>query len=279
MGVRPRKYKPFYPTTVGSNLHDPTFQKLPSYTVRPKPDPINKMCSPGPAAYPVDHALVGRKKHQKVPKTIFPADQAHIYSLRIKGKDFTIGKNPGPAAYPFEESSDRSPLRMLASIYPKDKGNMFTMRKKKDEKYFTVSPGPAIYPRDTKLDDRINSIHPPDSSNKFSMVPRRESKLKMQSPGPAVYPNKNTGDISKIATIYPTETQLPPTFKGIYNTQDRQKRPAPNAYPVIAEKHDPKRFKIDFMKKMRVGRKAPAYSLGIRHTPRQHQLILPDDEY
>lgn len=51
--------------------------------------------SPGPAAYPADHALVGRKKHQKVPKTIYPADQAHMYSLRIRGREFTIGKNPG----------------------------------------------------------------------------------------------------------------------------------------------------------------------------------------
>lgn len=107
----------------------------------------------------------------------------------------------------------------------------------------------------------------------------RDSVLKVQSPGPAVYPKKETGDINKIATIYPMETQLPPTFKRVYNTQDRQKGPAPNAYPVIKEKQDPRQFKVDFMKKMRMGRKAPAYSLGVRHTPRQQQLILPQDEY
>lgn len=38
------KYKPFYPTTLGSNLHDVTFHKLPSYSIRPKPDPVNKRC-------------------------------------------------------------------------------------------------------------------------------------------------------------------------------------------------------------------------------------------
>lgn len=107
----------------------------------------------------------------------------------------------------------------------------------------------------------------------------REPIWKLQSPGPAVYPKKDTGDINKMPNIYPAETQLPPTFKRLYDIQDRQKRPAPNAYPVIKEKHDPKRFKIDFMKKMRMGKKAPAYSLGIRHSPRQHQLILPDDEF
>lgn len=41
--------------------------------------------SPGPAAYPGDHALTGKKKHRQVTKTIYPADKAHIYSMRIKG--------------------------------------------------------------------------------------------------------------------------------------------------------------------------------------------------
>lgn len=109
----------------------------------------------------------------------------------------------------------------------------------------------------------------------------RDAKLKLQSPGPAVYPNKekDTGDQNKIATIYPHETQLPPTMKGIYDIKDRQRRPAPNAYPVIEGKHDPKIFKIDFMKKMSMGKRAPVYSLGIRHTPKQQHLILPADEY
>lgn len=68
-------------------------------------------------------------------------------------------------------------------------------------------------------------------------------------------------------------------MKGVYNITDRQKRPAPNAYPVIVGKHDPKLFKVDFMKKMATGKKSPAYSLGVRHTPVQQYLILADDEY
>lgn len=42
---RSTKYKPFYPTTLGPNFHDVTFQKLPEYSLRPKPDPINKKCN------------------------------------------------------------------------------------------------------------------------------------------------------------------------------------------------------------------------------------------
>lgn len=82
-----------------------------------------------------------------------------------------------------------------------------------------------------------------------------------------------------MATIYPTETQLPPTMKGCYNIKDRQKRPAPNAYPLIEGKHDPKQFKVDFMAKMVHGKRSPVYSLGIRHTPKQQYLVLPEDEY
>lgn len=109
----------------------------------------------------------------------------------------------------------------------------------------------------------------------------RDAKLKLQSPGPAVYPSKekDTGDNNKMATIYPHETQLPPTMKGIYNIKNRHKTPAPNAYPVIKEKNDPKIFKIDFMKRMNMGKRAPVYSLGVRHTPKQQNLILPADEY
>lgn len=82
-----------------------------------------------------------------------------------------------------------------------------------------------------------------------------------------------------MATIFPPETQLPPTMKGVYNIRDRQKRPAPNSYPVVDGKHDPKRFKVDFMKKMATGKRSPVYSLGIRHTPKQQYLILAEDEY
>lgn len=65
----------------------------------------------------------------------------------------------------------------------------------------------------------------------------------------------------------------------VYNIKDRQKRPAPNAYPVIEGKHDPQKFKIDYMNKMTTGKKAPVYSLGVRHTPKQQYLVLPEDEY
>lgn len=70
-------------------------------------------------------------------------------------------------------------------------------------------------------------------------------------------------------------------MKGVYNIIDRQKRPAPNAYPLIVGKHDPKTFKVDIMKKMAMGKhkQSPAYSLGVRHTPIQQYLILADDDY
>lgn len=42
--TRSTKYKPFYPTTLGPILHDVTFQKLPAYSIRPKPEPIDKRC-------------------------------------------------------------------------------------------------------------------------------------------------------------------------------------------------------------------------------------------
>lgn len=103
----------------------------------------------------------------------------------------------------------------------------------------------------------------------------------MTGPGPAVYPSqeKDTGDKNKIATIYPNETRLPPTMKGCYNIKDHQKRPAPNAYPVIEGRHNPKIFKVDFMKKMENGKRSPVYSLGVRHSPKQQYLVLPDDQY
>lgn len=61
--------------------------------------------------------------------------------------------------------------------------------------------------------------------------------------------------------------------------KDRQKRPAPNAYPIVEGKHNPKIFKVDLMKKMTKGKKSPVYSLGVRHTPKQQYLVLAEDEY
>ncbi|KAJ6642019.1 hypothetical protein Bhyg_06965, partial [Pseudolycoriella hygida] len=149
------------------------------------------------------------------------------------------------------------------------------------ENYSTISPGPATYPRDGGGKDRINTILPRDLANKFSMNSRRNIKLPPKSPGPAVYPSKEkeTGDKNKIATIYPEETQLLPTMKGNYSMKDRQRRPAPNAYPVIEQKHNPKIFTVDLMKKMTAGKRSPVYSMGVRHTPRQKYLVLPEDEY
>lgn len=96
-----------------------------------------------------------------------------------------------------------------------------------------------------------------------------------------MYPSKekDTGNKNKIASIYPPDSQLPATMKMVYNIKNRQKIPAPNAYPVIEGKHDPKKFKIDFMKKMAMGKKAPVYSMGVRHTLKQQYLVLPEDEF
>lgn len=109
----------------------------------------------------------------------------------------------------------------------------------------------------------------------------RHQNIKFKSPGPAVYPSKEkeTGDKNRIPTIYPSETKLAPTMKGRYNIVDKRKTPAANAYPVVEGKQNSKKFTIDFMRKMATGRKSPAYSLGVRHTPKQQYLVLPEDEY
>lgn len=82
---RSTNYRPFYPTTLGPNLHDITFNKLPVYSLRPQLDPIDKRVSPGPAAYPKNHELVGKKKHCRVSRTIYPPDKGNIFSMRKKG--------------------------------------------------------------------------------------------------------------------------------------------------------------------------------------------------
>lgn len=38
-------YKPSYPTTVGTLSHDITLQKLPAYSIRPKPELKTKCCN------------------------------------------------------------------------------------------------------------------------------------------------------------------------------------------------------------------------------------------
>ncbi|KAJ6642020.1 hypothetical protein Bhyg_06966 [Pseudolycoriella hygida] len=80
----PTRYRPFYPTTVGPNLHDVTFQKFPSFSLRLKPNPIDKRCSPGPAAYPGDLSFIGNMKHRRI-RSIYPTDKGYVYSMRIKG--------------------------------------------------------------------------------------------------------------------------------------------------------------------------------------------------
>lgn len=58
--------------------------------------------------------MIGKKKHKQVPRTIYPADKAHKYSIGVKGynksieerteykkfefifrKDFTVARTPG----------------------------------------------------------------------------------------------------------------------------------------------------------------------------------------
>ncbi len=44
MGKKIVNYEPFYPTTVGTRSHDITLQKLPAYSIRPKPEIKYKNC-------------------------------------------------------------------------------------------------------------------------------------------------------------------------------------------------------------------------------------------
>lgn len=100
------------------------------------------------------------------------------------------------------------------------------------------------------------------------------------SPGPAVYPcmKKETKDKNKVATIYPTETQLPTTITFRRNIKTKNQVPAPNLYPIIDE-NDNNETTVDHMKKMIPGKRSPLYSIGIKHSPKQRVLVLKDDEY
>lgn len=90
------------------------------------------------------------------------------------------------------------------------------------------------------------------------------------SPGPAKYPCTKKEMKNKVATIYPTETQLLPTMKGRYDIKNKQNNPAPNTYPM----------EYDVSKKTMIpGKNSPKYSIGIKHSPKQHILILKSDEF
>lgn len=99
------------------------------------------------------------------------------------------------------------------------------------------------------------------------------------SPGPAQYPCVKKVSKDKVMTIYPADTQLLPTMKLRNDIQNKQRVPAPNVYPLLEEaKADPKKPK-DITKKMLPGKRSPLYSMGVKHTPKQHILILKEDEY
>lgn len=104
-------------------------------------------------------------------------------------------------------------------------------------------------------------------------------KNKAKSPGPAIYPCVKKEIKNKVTTIYPTETRLLPTIKGRYNIKDKQQCPAPNAYPMIDGMKNDKKQMVDPTKKMIAGKNSPKYSIGIRHSPKQHILILKNDEF
>ncbi len=99
------------------------------------------------------------------------------------------------------------------------------------------------------------------------------------SPGPAQYPSVKKASKYKIASIYPTDTQLPPTIKSRFEYKNKQRIPAPNAYPLLEETGNTKKPKEDLTRKMIMGKRSPLYSIGIKHSPKQHILILKDDEH
>lgn len=99
------------------------------------------------------------------------------------------------------------------------------------------------------------------------------------SPGPAVYPCNKKESKHKVATIYPTETRLSPTMKSRYEIKNKHQGPASNTYPMIEESYNAKEPMVDPTKKMIPGKSSPLYSLGIKHSPKQHILILNDDYY
>lgn len=97
------------------------------------------------------------------------------------------------------------------------------------------------------------------------------------SPGPAQYPCVRTEMKNKVPTIYPTETQLRPTIKGRYDMKNKQQVPAPNTYPML--EGSGKKSKPELIEKMIPGSRSPLFSMGIKHSPKQHILILNEDEY
>ncbi|KAJ6647306.1 hypothetical protein Bhyg_02528, partial [Pseudolycoriella hygida] len=99
------------------------------------------------------------------------------------------------------------------------------------------------------------------------------------SPGPAAYPCVKKEVQNKVMSIYPTDTKLPPTFKERHYIKNKQQVPAPNRYPQLEERSDDNKSIKDLMNKMISGKRAPMYSLGIKHSPKQHILILKNDEY
>lgn len=109
----------------------------------------------------------------------------------------------------------------------------------------------------------------------------RDAKAKFYSPGPAQYParEKDTKHPDIVQSIYPNETRLPATMKRNYDIKDRDRIPAPNAYPNIETNYNPKIFKSDVIQKMIPGKKQPAYSLGQRHSAKQQIMVLNEDEY
>lgn len=97
------------------------------------------------------------------------------------------------------------------------------------------------------------------------------------SPGPAQYPCVRKVLKNKVPTIYPTDTQLLPTMKARCDIKNKQQIPAPNAYPLFDGTKNSKKPKADLTKKMIPGKRSPLYSLGIKHSPKQHILILAED--
>lgn len=76
-------------------------------------------------------------------------------------------------------------------------------------------------------------------------------------------------------TIYPADTQLLPTIKARYDIKNKQQVPAANTYPMLED--NTKKSKVDFTQKMIAGRRSPQYSMGVKHSPKQHILILNED--
>lgn len=99
------------------------------------------------------------------------------------------------------------------------------------------------------------------------------------SPGPAQYPCVRKESKNKVASIYPADTQLLPTMKERHQMKDKRRMPAPNAYPLLDGNGNSKNEKVDLTKKMIIGNRSPLYSMGVKHSPKQHMLILKEDQY